>query len=61
MTHTGWPSVARSIRLADEPCQYSRSPWRQAIVGVANGWPSSTQPTWATMAASRMASSVARS
>ena len=34
MTHTSWPSVARSIRLAAEPCQYSRSPCRQTAVGV---------------------------
>ena len=42
VTQTGTPPpVARSIRLADEPCQYSRSPSRQAIVGVAYGCPSS--------------------
>jgi hypothetical protein len=30
------------MRLADEPCQYSRSPSRQNEVGVQNGWPSIT-------------------
>ena len=50
-----------TIRLPAEPCQYSRSPWRQMAVGVTYGWPSRTQPTWPTSAASRIASIVARS
>ena len=62
VTHTGMPWLWRSIRLADEPCQYSRSPTRQAIVGVAYGWPSSpVHPTCAMTPASRTASSDARS
>ena len=62
VTHTGMPWLWRSIRLADEPCQYSRSPTRQAIVGVAYGWPSSpVHPTCAITPASSTASSEARS
>jgi hypothetical protein len=39
--HTGNPfACARVIRLADEPCQYSRSSSRQNEVGVQNGCPS---------------------
>src|SRR5438105_7725283 len=62
VAHTGTPPrSALSIRLAGEPCRYSRSATRAWIVGITKGWPSTSKPTWQISASSRMASIVARS
>jgi hypothetical protein len=49
------------MRLAAEPWITSRSPTRAQAVGITNGWPPSTKPTWQMKASSRMAWIAARS
>src|SRR5262249_35235240 len=62
VTQTSIPSESvRSIRLAGDPWTYSVSPLRAWIVGMTNGRPSWTKPTWQMRASSRIASIVSRS
>ena len=62
VTHAGAPvTSAFSMRLAAEPWTTRRSPMRANAVGITNGWPPSTNPTWQMKAASRIAWIVAAS
>ncbi len=55
VTQTSIPTaIALSIRLPGEPWKYSRSPSRTCSVGITNGRPLTTKPTWQTSPRSRI-------